>query len=146
LDVIPSVEVVTVTWLTASWAFNVPSVRLPDVAVVSTNGPLPGDWQLPSVQSIEGLVAAAVPWVMVIASGSSSRVPIAPLTALVSTLAAKSRCFLPDTSTKPPSPAAWPPRAEILPSARVWLSDHTMTLPPLPASVASALISASLPS
>ena len=47
----------------------------------------------------------------------------------------------PDVSTNPPSPDFAPPLAEMLAATFVSLSDHMMTLPPLPVSFASALIS-----
>ena len=47
---------------------------------------------------------------------------------------------MPETSTKPPLPPFGPPLAEILPAMLVAASERTTTLPPLPLSVASALM------
>ena len=47
---------------------------------------------------------------------------------------------MPETSAKPPSPPSGPPRAEIRPAKSVCRSDHRTTLPPWPASTASARI------
>ena len=75
-------------------------------------------------------------------SGSSNQVPNLPWGALVLTPAAlpTTKLVLPDVSTKPPLPPAVPPWALILPSNRVVPSAHTMTRPPLPLLVASAVI------
>src|SRR6267378_2283999 len=64
--------------------------------------------------------------------GSSSRVPVLPSGARVSTEAAKPRLSLPDTSTKPPLPPASPPRERMRApeAAVVSLSDQTVTRPP----------------
>lgn len=64
--------------------------------------------------------------------GSSSNVPAAPCGALASTLPRKLRVPLLETSTKPPSPAALPPRASMWPANEVSPSDQTATLPPVP--------------
>ena len=51
----------------------------------------------------------------VMLNGSSSKLPVLPIGARVSTLASKARVCLPDTSTKPPFPPCWPPRSLMLP-------------------------------
>ena len=76
---------------------------------------------------------------IVISVGSSNKMPILPYCARVSAAPIKFKCCLPETSTKPPLPLCMPPFAEILPKNCVALSAHTITLPPLPFSVASAL-------
>ena len=80
----------------------------------------------------------------VINSGPSNNNPEEPCSALVSTVPSNFSCFLPETSTKPPSPEFCPPFAETLPLNDVFLSDQTMTFPPSPSITASALISTSL--
>jgi len=63
-----------------------------------------------------------------------------PFGALVSTCPAKLSTPLLDVSTNPPEPDGAPPPAKIVPANVVAVSDHTMTLPPLPLPVADALI------
>ena len=76
-------------------------------------------------------------------SGSNSRLPTPPIGACVSTAASKTRLRLPETSTNPPLPPCVPPRAEMLPKARVVSSAHRITFPPSPLIVASAFTTAS---
>ena len=91
------------------------------------------------------LIEALAPVEIVMSLGSSRSVPVAPSGARVSTAPSKASVCLPDTSTKPPSPPRTPPRAEIVPANRVASSAQTMTLPPCPASRASALKVAAAP-
>ncbi len=74
--------------------------------------------------------------------GSSSHMPPLPAGADVSTKAGLStkRRFSPEVSTNPPSPPAAPPLAVIVPKNPVIPSAQTITFPPSPAAVASALI------
>ena len=65
---------------------------------------------LPPSRSLE----SPVPAVMMMSSGSSSRVPKVPLAADRSTVPRKSR-YAAETSAKPPSPPLAPPRALRLP-------------------------------
>ncbi|BAZ30408.1 hypothetical protein NIES4074_28680 [Cylindrospermum sp. NIES-4074] len=81
---------------------------------------------------------------MLISAGSSSNVPKFPLGALRLTLPEKFSSCLPDTSTNPPFPELTPPVALIFPLKAVNLSAQTITLPPLPLSRESALITESL--
>ncbi len=69
---------------------------------------------------------------MVISVGSSSRVPVRPDGADVSTVPSKASVRLPDTSTKPPLPPDGPPFAETCPANPVWPSDQTTTVPASP--------------
>ena len=81
----------------------------------------------------------------VILSGSSNKLPPFPSAAPASTNPIKSSSPLLDTSTAPPSPDTLPPLALMLPPKAVWSFDHRTTLPPLPASRASAEILTSVP-
>ncbi len=83
-------------------------------------------------------IGSAPAFATVMFLGSRSSVPLVPAGALRSALPRKTRASLPDTSAKPPFPPSAPPRAESAPSKRVPRSDHTTTLPPSPATVASA--------
>ena len=100
-------------------------------------------WLSPSWPSCAPL--PAVPPVMMMLVGSSSKVPRRPSGACVLTWPRKIREPLPDTSTRPPSPPLCPPWAETLPRKLVASSAHTTTLPASPCSRASALISTSAP-
>ena len=76
---------------------------------------------------------------IVMLKGSNSQLPGKPLAALASTRASEpTTSTFPEVSTTPPLPASAPPRAEIVPSTVVVLSDHTTTLPPSPRVTASA--------
>ena len=75
--------------------------------------------------------------------GSNSTVPLNPAGAVTSTLPSKLRLFFPDISTKPPSPPCSPPLAETWPKNPVTSFAQTITLPPSPSLIASALMSAS---
>ena len=77
--------------------------------------------------------------------GSNSRVPIWPLAALTSTLPAKEMPCRAEISTKPPSPATLPPRAEMAPCAQLLSSAQTRMSPPSPDCPASARISVCAP-
>ncbi len=83
------------------------------------------------------------PPVITSSSGSSSSVPRLPAAARRSALPRKAREALPETSAKPPSPPAGPPRAAMRPRKSVRSSDQTMMRPPSPVPVASARILAS---
>ena len=73
-------------------------------------------------------------------SGSSSQIPGLPALADASTVPVEiDRPFLPEVSTNPPSPPAAPPRACIEPLNEVAPSAHTITVPPLPVSMALAV-------
>ena len=81
-----------------------------------------------------------MPLAMVTPAGSNSHRPALPKAAPASMrMPWASRLCLPEVSMKPPSPPWLPPRALMLPWAWVVASAQTMTLPPLPVSVASAL-------
>ncbi len=84
--------------------------------------------------------ASVAPIVMFV--GSRSQSSARPATAPASTAAPSSTAsvFLPEVSTKPPLPPCGPPRAVIVPPNTVALSDHTITVPPSPWRVASAVI------
>ena len=71
--------------------------------------------------------------------GSSSKVPLPPFAASVFAVPWNDSHCLPETSAKPPSPDRLPPLAEIAPPKAVALSDHTITVPPLPETRASAV-------
>ena len=79
--------------------------------------------------------------------GSSSHVPARPPGAVASTRAvsATTRFCRPDVSTNPPLPVSEPPRAKIRPANPVLPSAQTMTFPPSPEAVASAMISTPCP-
>ena len=87
----------------------------------------------------------ANPAAMTMLLGSSSRVPSRPLAARVSTRPRKISAPLPEVSTNPPSPPSLPPRAKMLARKLVASSAHTTTLPPLPLSSASALMTTASP-
>ncbi len=80
----------------------------------------------------------AVPPTMLRSAGSSSRLPMAPCAALVSTCPLKSSRPCEDTSTWPPLPVAAPPRASMLPAKSVARELHTTTWPPSPLAPADA--------
>ena len=83
--------------------------------------------------------SGADPWIVMF-SGSSSSVPVLPPGARKSTFPPNTRLFLPETSVKPPSPFCGPPRASMPPWNLVTSSAHTITLPPFPSAMASALM------
>ena len=85
--------------------------------------------------------ALLVPVLSIVAtSGSNNNCPFTPFVAEVSKPPSKPKLILPETSTKPPSPDSSPPVAEIKPLKEVVSSAQTMTLPPSPLLIASALI------
>ena len=71
--------------------------------------------------------------------GSISNVPAGPAGALTSTLPVRAKSRLPETSTSPPAPPPLPPVAVMRPAMAVLCVDITVTLPPRPMRVASAL-------
>ena len=74
--------------------------------------------------------------------GSISNSPLAPAVARRSTVPKTSSAPWPEISTKPPLPPAGPPRAESAPYISVRSSELMTSMPPSPAPVASARISA----
>ena len=118
---------------TASSVFSL----IVEVTEPSPNAKVPS----PGFNSPSSLPGPA-PSTMTTSVGSSSKEPIAPFAALVSTLPLNSNVPFPEVSTKPPSPPSAPPFAEINPLNRVTSSAHTITRPPSPESIASTRIDA----
>ncbi len=81
-----------------------------------------------------------VPAPIVTSAGSSSHRPAVPLVALALTLMPCTSSQWAEVSTRPPSPPSAPPRALMLPEARVDSLPQSTTVPPLPLLPASALI------
>ena len=73
-------------------------------------------------------------------AGSNSHSPPCPLKAEAVTNPKAWRLFLLEVSTKPPFPDTTPPLAEMSPKNPVYSFDQRITLPPSPATVASAAI------
>ena len=98
----------TVTLVELSCVVNVPTLRIDVVTPpveVSANVVVP-------FQFIEIVLVAVL---IVMFTGSSSRLPVIPCAAVVSTNPANPSHFLPEVSTQPPLPDSAPPRAEMLP-------------------------------
>ena len=120
---------------------DVPLVSAADKVPTSRNE-LPLPLSKPDPFTIaSGVSPCAAVSSMVRLSGSSNQLPPFPLGAPRSTRPVRMlRLFLPEVSTCPPSPPFAPPRAVMEPLNEVWLSAHTATSPPLPLSVALALM------
>ena len=126
------------------WITTFPESRAASRTSTSSTAPSPlvvnGSASLPSpVMFVLGNSGTGTSTIVIL-FGSSSRVPLAPLGAVRSTLPVNARLSLPETSTKPPSPLSAPPRAVIVPPKRVPWSAQTMTVPPSPWVIASASI------
>ena len=128
----------TMTFERPSWVCSVPVFRFDVVAAVSES-------VIVNVVLLKLIPVSSAFTLIVISVGSSSKVPVTPNGARVSTRPLKAKVCLPDVSTKPPSPPFAPPRAAMLPWKVVLPSDQTTTWPPLPLSVALALMRALAP-
>ena len=139
----------------------VPLVTAAAFAVVMTTDVPPSSTELMSVFRIldvatsfigvkrpptEPVLLVVAPVVMVTSvSGSNSQRPPLPFGAPAPPRTpVASRMWWPEVSIRPPFPPRAPPRAQMVPCALVKPSDQTMTLPPSPRVMASALMVASL--
>ncbi len=94
----------------------------------------------PSPPSTASTISSVLPELMVMFCGSSNQLPPLPLLAEASAEPATSSRPFEEVSINPPSPEFSPPLAVISPENFVYSSDQTMTFPPRPSSLASALM------